>query len=98
MGQLELSKRFHDSFHHKNFIGVITGVVFIVYLRFISLRFATPPPVSRGVLAPPLEVSSVILIIGKAPIVLVLDNMILSGQVIGDQVSVLVIESNWGQL
>ena len=53
---------------------------------------------SGGVLAPPLEVSSVILIIGKAPIVLVLDNMILSGQVIGDQVSVLVIESNWGQL
>ena len=72
--------------------------IFIVHLRFISLRFATPPPVSGGVLAPPLEVSSVILIIGKAPIVLVLDNMILSGQVIGDQVSVLVIESNWGQL
>ena len=43
MGQFELSKRFHDSFHHKNFIGVITGVVFIVYLRFISLRFATMP-------------------------------------------------------
>ena len=34
--------------------------IFIVHLRFISLRFATPPPVSGGVLAPPLNVSSAI--------------------------------------